>query len=137
MNLRISRAMLEDVAAHAARDPTLEVCGLLLGERGVVEAIRPCANVADDPARRFEIDPAALFAAHKAARRGEAAAPIGHYHSHPSGRAEPSMCDAAAAEPGTLWLIVGEEGVRAWIARPGGARHDMFDEVTILSVDEP
>ncbi|RVT94331.1 Mov34/MPN/PAD-1 family protein [Sphingomonas crocodyli] len=137
MNLRISRALLDEIVQWAARDPDVEICGLLLGSGSDVEAIRPCANIADEPARRFEIDPAALFTAHKAARRGEAPAPIGHYHSHPSGSAEPSACDAQAAEPGSLWLIVAGQDVCAWIARPGGARHDMFDEVTILSGDGP
>ena len=135
MNLRISRALLEEVVRRAARDPDVEICGLLLGSDGIVEKIQPCANVADEPARRFEIDPAALFMAHKAARRGEGAVPIGHYHSHPTGSAEPSVCDAQAAEPGSIWLIAGGGQIRAWIARSGGERHDMFDELTLVSID--
>lgn len=137
MDLRISRALLDEIARLAALEAETEICGLLLGRGNVVEAIRPCANVAGEPARRFEIDPAALFAAHKAARRGEAATPIGHYHSHPSGSAEPSACDALAAEAGSIWLIAAGGMIRGWVARQGGDRYDMFDEVTIMSVDGP
>lgn len=96
-----------------------EVCGLLLGGEGRITDIRPAANVAPDPARHFELDPTTLIAAHRAARSGGPAI-IGHYHSHPSGHAEPSATDAAAAAPdGSLWLIVGNGAARLWIAGPG------------------
>lgn len=78
--------------------------------------IQPATNVAANPARHFELDPATLFAAHKAARAGGPAI-LGHYHSHPSGRPEPSATDAASATPdGHLWLIIGGDEARLWIA---------------------
>lgn len=96
-----------------------EVCGLLLGQPGCITEIRPAANVAPDPERHFELDPATLLAAHKAARAG--GPPIlGHYHSHPSGYPEPSAVDAAsAAADGSLWLIIGRGEARLWIASAG------------------
>lgn len=102
--------------AVAERD---EVCGLLLGRDRRIEAIGPAANVAPDPARHFELDPAVLIAAHRAARAGGLPV-IGHYHSHPSGIAWPSATDAACASPdGSAWLIVAGEAARLWIAGPG------------------
>ncbi|MEY4269196.1 MAG: hypothetical protein RLZZ58_412, partial [Pseudomonadota bacterium] len=45
---------------------------------------------------------------------------IGCYHSHPSGRAEPSATDAAmAAGDGQYWLIITMDDVRAWQAVRG------------------
>jgi proteasome lid subunit RPN8/RPN11 len=134
MKLTISRAHIAEVLAASACSPDAEICGLLLGQGGVVEAVRPCTNVADEPSRRFEIDPAALFSAHRAARAG-GPVPIGHYHSHPSGQPEPSACDAEAAEAGAYWLIVAGDAIRCWYARQGGERHGMFDEAEILSPD--
>ena len=129
MGPTISSELLRQVRAEADALPTTEICGLLLGRDGVVEEARACRNVAADPARRFEIDPAALLAAHRAARAGGPAI-LGCYHSHPSGRAEPSACDAAAAAAnGWLWLIVGDGETRAWRAVVAGAWHGRFDAV--------
>jgi proteasome lid subunit RPN8/RPN11 len=114
MKVGISRALVEQIMSFAAAEAH-EVCGLLLGTDRI-EAILPAANVAPDPARHFELDPAVLIAAHRAARTG--GLPIlGHYHSHPSGVAAPSATDAACARPdGSLWLIVGGDDVRLWVA---------------------
>ena len=132
MELAISRALLDEIRVHAAGDPTREVCGLLIGLGAAVAQVRPCANVAEDPARRFEIDPAALIAAHRAGRGGGPAL-IGHYHSHPSGQVVPSACDAAMAEPGSFWLIAAGGDVAGWWSVRGGAVEDMFDRVILRS----
>ncbi|QDZ07696.1 M67 family metallopeptidase [Sphingomonas panacisoli] len=115
MLLDISRAALDAILAEAAASPGVEVCGLLLGEGLRVDEVRSCRNVADVPASRFEIDPQALIAAHKAAREGGPAV-IGHYHSHPNGKTEPSARDAAAARRGEVWMIVAQGDVKAWLA---------------------
>ncbi|PJG46803.1 peptidase [Sphingobium sp. LB126] len=115
MRVRIARGILEQIMSEAAATP-LEVCGLLLGEAEHIQTIRPAANVAADPARHFELDPAALIAAHKAQRSGGPRI-AGHYHSHPSGVPVPSSTDAASAAPdGSLWLIVGGGSARLWVA---------------------
>lgn len=120
--------MLEQILAQAAAAPEMEVCGLLLGREGRIAEARPAANVADDPARRFELDPAALIAAHRSARAGGAQI-LGHYHSHPGGNTEPSDCDAAMADvDGALWLICAPGGDYAlWRAGTGGL-HGRFTQ---------
>ena len=123
--MEISRVALDAIRAEAVASPAVEVCGLLLGAGLRVERVVACRNVADDPTTGFEIDPQALIAAHKAARGGGPAV-IGHYHSHPNGKAEPSARDAAAAWGGQVWVIVGADDVRAWLAIDGG-RFDRLD----------
>ena len=115
----ILSALLDRLLTEAAVAPDREICGLLFGDLGRIESAAATRNVADDPATRFEIEPAALLQAHTAARRGGPAL-IGHYHSHPSGSAEPSTYDEAAAEPGKLWLILGGGGARLWRAGVNG-----------------
>jgi proteasome lid subunit RPN8/RPN11 len=111
--------------ALAAEDAQ-EICGLLLGRDPVIGDIRPAANVAPDPFRHFEIDPAVLIAAHRDARSGGLPV-MGHYHSHPSGRVEPSATDAASANPdGSLWLIVASGSATLWRAEQGGAGQVQF-----------
>jgi proteasome lid subunit RPN8/RPN11 len=86
----------------------------LFGTEGRIETAEACANVAAEPARAFEIDPAALFAAYRR-MRGGGPRPIGHYHSHPSGEAVPSARDAAQAMgDGALWLILTAHEARLW-----------------------
>jgi proteasome lid subunit RPN8/RPN11 len=132
MIVGISRSLLEQIVALAAADRH-EICGLLLGTQDRIEAIISAANVAADPARHFELDPAALIAAHRAARSG-AHAIIGHYHSHPSGVAAPSATDAACATPdGSLWLIVGGGEATLWRAGPGTAVNVHFTKMHLDS----
>ncbi|WP_184114234.1 Mov34/MPN/PAD-1 family protein [Sphingomonas abaci] len=126
MALRISSTILDRITAEAIASPDREICGLLLGTADAVAEARSCRNVAVDPAMRFEIDPAALLAAHRAARRGGPAV-IGHYHSHPSGMPEPSPRDAADAAPdGGIWLIAAGGCVTGWRAVENGALHGRF-----------
>lgn len=81
---------------------------------------RACANVAPDPLRHFEIDPAALIAAHRASRAGGLAV-LGYFHSHPNGLARPSATDArAAAGDGRIWAIVALNDVGPSDAAPSG-----------------
>ena len=113
--------MIHRLIADAAASPEREICGLLLGTSDRVDQALPCANVAADPARFFEIDPAALIGAHRAARAGGPRV-IGHYHSHPQGTAEPSPRDAAASRgQATFWLIIGNGEARLWTADGKGS----------------
>jgi desampylase len=118
MKLQISRALVDQMITHASQSPQVEVCGLLFGEREIVTSVQPCANVADDPATHFEIDPAALIAAHKAAR-ARAAAIIGCYHSHPNGDFALSEYDKEGAEEGQIWILIARNQAAAWMMRDG------------------
>lgn len=121
MTISISSAVLAQLLRDAAVEPDREVCGLLFGTHDRIAAALSCSNVAADPARSFEIDPAALLAAHRRARTGGAAV-IGHYHSHPTGIAGPSQRDAAQSMgDGAIWLIVAGGAARGWRSITAGA----------------
>lgn len=129
MGLRISSCVIALIQQAAADAAPLEACGLLFGADGVARA-SVAANVSDDPARRFEIDPAALIAALRAEREGEDKV-IGYWHSHPSGDATPSATDAAmAAADGKIWVIVAGDAVTAWRAGASGL-HGRFERVAV------
>ena len=129
MRLRIQAGDLEAIAAAAAAAFPEECCGLLVGGRDgdalVAAQIVAAANVAHKPRRRFEVDPATLFEAHRCARAAGQSV-IGHYHSHPGGSAMPSAHDRARAyAEGEVWLIVAEDGTGA--AGAGAARAHIFE----------
>jgi predicted GIY-YIG superfamily endonuclease/proteasome lid subunit RPN8/RPN11 len=102
------------IAAARAAHP-LEACGVLLGRGDRITAAVPAANVHPSPHTHFEIDPAVLIAAHRAARAPGACQVIGYYHSHPHGPAAPSPTDQAmAAGDGRIWAIIAGEEVQCW-----------------------
>lgn len=114
VTLEISRSVLDEINGAAVADPTREICGILFGDGARIDAWQQARNVADDADHRFEIDPAALFAAIRSERDGGPRV-AGYVHSHPSGSPEPSATDRAMAEPdGRYWLIVARGRVRAW-----------------------
>lgn len=107
---------------HAAAQAVhpFEACGLLLGQAYHIHTALPAANVHPEPAHHFEIDPAALIAAHKAARAGGAQV-LGYFHSHPNGLARPSATDAASASgDGRIWAIAAAGVVSLWRDAPSG-----------------
>ena len=91
-----------------------EACGLFLGTPRRIETAIPTRNVHPTPRSHFEIDPAALIAAHKAARAGGPEI-VGYWHSHPTGQAAPSATDQASASgDAKVWAIVAGGEVTFW-----------------------
>ena len=118
--LGVSGRIVEDIIAHAAHAHPHEACGLLLGTADQIDQATLCANIHPTPLTHFEIDPAALIAAHKVARAGGPQI-VGYWHSHPTGTAAPSVTDQAnASGDGRIWAIVGAREVTFWRDAPGG-----------------
>lgn len=114
MALQLSSTLAAQMLAHAAETPDEEVCGLLFGTVDEIVAVQRARNVSARPAKEFEIDPATLIAAHKAARAGGVPL-VGCYHSHPNGVGVPSARDAAAASVGlAVWVILAGNTVTGW-----------------------
>lgn len=120
MTVKVTRGVIATLLAEAAKAAPEECCGLLLGRGEVLLEARPAANVAVDRLRHFEIDPAALFAAHRSAREGGPEL-LGYYHSHPTGHPVPSATDCEyASGDARVWAIVAEGEVRFWRDGDGG-----------------
>ena len=114
MPICVTTTALNAIIAEARRCHPCEACGLLLGHDDTVASALPTANIAPAPERHFEIDPAALIAAHRTARAGGPAV-LGYFHSHPTGSARPSPTDASsAAHDGRVWAIVAGDTVALW-----------------------
>ena len=105
------------IIEHAREAAPQECCGLLIGTAaGVTTAVR-ARNTADEPTRRYRIDPRDHFAAVRLARnRGQDI--VGAYHSHPRSGAVPSVTDASEAFSHFCYLIIGlgpeSPELRAW-----------------------
>ncbi len=123
--------MLERLQAEARAAMPNEICGLLFGTGGEVSSFSKTANVAANPTRHFEIDPAALIRAERAMREGGPAI-RGYFHSHPDGQTRPSPTDAeSAAADGRFWLILNGTEAAAWRSVDRGEIYGRFCPVTL------
>lgn len=128
MGVRISRCVVDIIQRAAAEAAPHEACGLLFGDGDAIDGCEPTRNLAANPDRHFEIDPAALFAALRAERAGGGRL-AGYWHSHPSGDPAPSATDAAlAAGDGKLWVIVAGDAIAAWRSTPDGFEPVAIDQ---------
>ncbi len=105
--MRIERALLERIVAHARRDFPNECCGMVAVRDGRAVDVYEATNVAASPLR-FEVDGLEV---HRAIEEIESAGGImgAIYHSHTRSEAFPSQTDVNFARgwPGVEWLIVG------------------------------
>jgi [CysO sulfur-carrier protein]-S-L-cysteine hydrolase len=132
--LLISRALLDELIAHARDEAPNECCGVVAvdgsaGARGDARAteVLRAVNVAASPLR-FEVDGKELLAAMDEIERagGELGA---IYHSHTRTAPYPSQTDInfAVNWPGVEWIIVGLAGdeqpeVRSYLIESGHVR---------------
>lgn len=132
MKAHVSRSVLIGIRRISADAAPQEACGLLFGAPDRITGWQAVENVAEEPERRFEIEPGALFAALRAERAGGPKI-LGYWHSHPGGDATPSVTDAAMAQPdGKLWLVVTGEGETLWRAEDSGPLHGRFTPVELI-----
>ena len=120
--VELPAALASAIGVQARAASPRECCGLLEGVRGNggfrVAALHPVRNLSPDAAH-FAMDPQDQFAAQRAARANGRSI-IGCYHSHPGGLAQPSAADqAGAGEENFLWLIAGDEDLRAFVYLDG------------------
>lgn len=126
--MKIDRALLEEIVAHALRDAPNECCGLVVGRGGTATSARALENLAASPFR-FDIDGRELIAFAFADEGDDELTAI--YHSHTRSAPYPSQTDVnfAAGWPGVEWLIVGipkgndaEPEVRSYLIEDGRIR---------------
>jgi proteasome lid subunit RPN8/RPN11 len=125
-SVRVLPEILDEMLAHARREPRIECCGLLAGRDGVITAIFPATNALAS-ATAYEIAPQELFDLFRTLRNRELIH-LGQYHSHLSTENVPSPTDIAqAGYPEQAYFIVtlrpdAWKPIRAFSIRDGGVR---------------
>jgi proteasome lid subunit RPN8/RPN11 len=105
--LRIDRAIVDAIIAHARRDHPDEACGVVAGPAGTDRAERfiPMLNAARSPTF-FEFDSADLLRLYREMDDRDEE-PVVVYHSHTATEAYPSRTDISLAqEPSAHYLLV-------------------------------
>lgn len=132
MELHLSSNDQQRLLRWAEAAGTHECCGLLRGRGNRIAAVELTRNVAADPARQFELDPAVLIAVYKDIRAGGMPL-LGYFHSHPNGLAQPSGIDIDQAPPDNLfWLIIANHRVTGWQPVVTDARVTGFRPATLV-----
>jgi len=104
--MRISRALLDDVIAHARADAPNECCGMIAASDGRAVEVHRATNAAASPLR-YELDGMEQY------RIQSAIEDAGHelgaiYHSHTRSAPYPSQTDINLAfYPESVYVIVG------------------------------
>jgi proteasome lid subunit RPN8/RPN11 len=103
--MKLSRAIYDEMVAHARAEVPNECCGMVGGRDGSASTFYPARNRFSSP-MRFEIDSRdQIRINNQIDDAGEALIAI--YHSHPKTEARPSQTDVnlAAWWPGVIWVI--------------------------------
>ena len=109
MIIRLEKAHVEEIIAHAREASPHECCGLIGGTSdSIATTTYRMRNIGADPLVAYEADPEDLFAAQRA-MRGNGEQLLAIYHSHPrSSDPEPSATDVRLAYyPSAVYFIVG------------------------------
>lgn len=115
--MRLPRALLDEIVAHAREDAPNECCGMVAAHGGEAVAVHRATNTAASPFR-YELDPMEQYRIQTQIE--DAGCELGAiYHSHTRSEPVPSQTDINLAfYPETLYLIVGlaadQPDVRAW-----------------------
>jgi proteasome lid subunit RPN8/RPN11 len=124
--IQIRTDVLEALIDHARQDPRIECCGFLAGRAGTIAGAYPAENVATNPATNYEVATKEIVHLTRAIREAGLEM-LGIYHSHPNGKAEPSITDiATVGYPDVAYFIISpvldvEAPVRAFSIRHGKA----------------
>jgi proteasome lid subunit RPN8/RPN11 len=136
--MRIPRAQVDAMLAHARRGYPFEVCGVMLGrggegDRRVEEVVSVVNRETEAPRVRYQIAPEDLIRIQRTAR-DQGREILGYYHSHPDHPARPSETDrriaAEGLSDGIVYVVIGVAGgtettPTAWIFRDA---KQAFDE---------
>jgi proteasome lid subunit RPN8/RPN11 len=104
--VRISKALIDEMVAHARDDLPNECCGMIGGRDGEARSVIRVENSAASPLR-YEMDPQEQYNALKAIE-DDGGELLGIYHSHTKSAAYPSQTDVnqAVAWPEQIYVIV-------------------------------
>ena len=103
---RLTRAVYDEMVAHALDERPFEGCGILAGSDGQITTIYRCQNAADFNGVRYEIAPRDILRITREIDDADLEL-LAIYHSHPYTRAYPSATDVSIAGWPVFYILVG------------------------------
>lgn len=102
---RLTRAVYDEMVAHALEERPFECCGLLAGTSAEATAVYRCQNAADFNGVRYEIAPRDILRITREIDDADLEL-LAIYHSHPYTRAYPSATDVSIAGWPVFYILV-------------------------------
>jgi proteasome lid subunit RPN8/RPN11 len=126
--VRISRALWDELVAHAREEKPIECCGYGRFRKGEIDELVRATNTRHSR-YGFELDRPSVYQAWKYEEDGDGTV---LYHSHPFSPAQPSEQDRNLFSfPDWLYVIVSLENdapdVRAWWVREGDVEEEPIE----------
>lgn len=106
--LRLTHQQVQHIVRQAQDDLPYEICGLVVGQKGIAQQIIPIPNRSETPEIHFVMDAMALLLAYKEIDIGGDEL-LAVYHSHPKSDPIPSQTDIREAMrnmPNVTHLII-------------------------------
>ena len=130
-SVRVRADILDEMLAHARREPHIECCGLLAGRDGVITTIFPATNSLSS-AKAYEIAPQELFDLFRTLREKELTH-LGQYHSHLYTENFPSSSDIEqAGYPDQPYFIISPKLDAPSPVRAFSIRGSTFSQLVII-----
>lgn len=127
----IPRKITNQLLHYAQLSPNNEICGLIGSRKNIPVSCYPIDNVAEQPERRFLLDPKQQITS-MARMREQNEDLFAIYHSHPSAPAMPSQTDLnMASYPEALYLIISLKTKGVLEMRGFRLKNDYADEVML------
>ncbi|MDZ7850207.1 MAG: M67 family metallopeptidase [Halodesulfurarchaeum sp.] len=137
--MKLSESVRDSILEHAREADPKEACGLLGGRDGdppvVLGSIRT-PNVADNPTRRFEIDPEALLEGHESFEAAGLSL-LGFYHSHPVGPSAPSETDRDGAGWANSAVLIASLADREPVLGAWWFTGETFRSIPLETIESP
>lgn len=113
-DLLMPQDVLFGMIERTVTNKMVEVCGALIGRRGLIEYDQPMSNIGDFPDSEFCFDPMEQLELWKKAEEAHLSI-LGIYHSHVRGEAYPSPVDVhLAVYPKFHYVILTQRAIRAF-----------------------
>jgi proteasome lid subunit RPN8/RPN11 len=114
--LRLPKAFIDEMIAHALEDHPNEACGIIAGKDGSATQVFRAINAAASP-YRYEVDDKDLFRIYKECTNNDWEF-LAIYHSHTASEAYPSPTDVRlAAWPEAYYVLVSTKNQKSPVIR--------------------
>jgi proteasome lid subunit RPN8/RPN11 len=115
--LELRKDAVVDILRWAERYPTIEVTGMVAAGP-TWQRVHPMSNIAREPTRYYEWSPAEMVQAYARMDVSDEQ-PIAFYHSHPSGKPDPSERDMEGALHVGMHYLIAYPWTREDMVLPG------------------
>ena len=124
--IKIKQEHIDEMIKHSRDEYPRECCGVLYGPNGTAEYLYRMTNTHSDPETSYAVDHEEQLKLWERIEENDHELAV-IYHSHPKGPAYPSSVDVDTAHNHAVYVIIGDQEIKAFRISGGIAREVMID----------